>query len=220
MIKGEENMSKIISVLEKLNLVEKANQETVNEKTANASDTDYVSTQEKIEAKDIEKDDAEVKPQYFDTPDEEKKAASKTIDIKQNSKLTAQEIYSLNGIENTNVNTIFMLGEFINALPESLPIEVRKKSIISIINSSNMNLDNLLADGKKRLDALDKFSGEYHVSTTNTMEGYKEKIAELRKLISTYEEQIGINETLLKEQSNIVKYESDKINNIIEFFNK
>lgn len=207
-------MSKIISVLEKLNLVEKTNQEAPY-----ISDTNGTGAQEKIEAKDIIKDEVQVSPQYSETHDEKKEIINQ-VEIKKNSKLTVQEIYSLYGIENTNVNTVFMLGDFINALPESLPVEVRRKSIVSIINSSNMNLDKLLSDGKKRLEVLDNFSGKYYSSTIDTTEEYKKKIEELRKLIGTYEEQIRINETLLKEQSNIVKYESDKINNIIGFFNK
>jgi DNA repair ATPase RecN len=110
-----------------------------------------------------------------------------------------------------------MLGNFINAIPDSLPYEVRKKSVISIVASSNTDLKKLVGDGEKRLDALNKFSRDYHNSTVKAVEDYKDKIEELRNQISIYEEQIKINETLLKEQNNTIKYETDKVESIINF---
>lgn len=213
MIKGEVNMSKIMSIFEKLNLVEKTNQEKID-----IFYTDDVNVQEEIEPKNIEEDNKKVEPQYSESHNEDKKTSDK-VDFKQNNKLTLQEIYSSYGIENNNVNTIFMLGNFINALPENLPSEVRKKSIISIVASSDADLMKLLGDGEKRLDILNQFSNDYHDSTINTIEEYKKEITELKKLISNYEEQIRINQTLLKEQNNIIKYETDKIKSIINFFN-
>lgn len=111
-----------------------------------------------------------------------------------------------------------MLGNFINALPENLPHGVRKKSIISIINSSNMDLYKLISDGEERLNILKQFSKEYYASTTIKIEDYRNEIAQLRKLISNYEEQIRTSENLLKEQDNTIKYEEERINNIINFF--
>lgn len=209
-------MSKIMSVFEKLNLVEKVNIEKTN-----TSDNDDVYVQEKTQSNNIDEDNErknEVEHQCLESNNEKIKLSEKA-QIKQNKNLTAQEIYTSYDIENSEINTVFMLGNFINALPSSLPCEVRKKSVISIIDSSNMDLTKLLGDGKKRLDILNQFSSSYHNSTINMVEEYKKKIAELRNQINRCEEQIRVNETLLKEQNNTVKYEMDKIENIINFFN-
>ncbi|MFT8314260.1 MAG: hypothetical protein ABF633_08360 [Clostridium sp.] len=205
-------MPKIMSVFEKLNLVEKASQETTN-----TSDVDNVNIEEKIKPKNVEEDNNEIELQYSESYNEDKKISNR-VDSNQKSNLTINEIYLSHDIENSNVDTIFMLGNFINALPENLPHEVRKKSIISIINSSNMDLNKLISDGEKRLNILKQFSKENYDSTTIVIEDYKNQIAKLSKLISNYEEQIQVSENLLKEQNNIIKYETEKIDNIINFF--
>lgn len=217
-------MSKFMSVLEKFNLIDKTDEEA-----ANIIDINNADIQEKIETKNIEEDESDAEQQYFESHDENEHQHYEDDSVndevpdkagaKQKNNMTIKEIYSLYNIENSSVNTIFMLGNFINALPESLPREVRKKSIISIIDSANADLSKLLDDGKKRLNALQQFSDEYSESTTSTIEEYKNKISELKKLISDYEEQIKISESLLKEQNNIIKYEKEKINSIADFFN-
>lgn len=204
-------MSKIMSVFEKLNLVEKANKETTS-----TSDKDNTNSQEEIEPKNIEEDDNEVQVQASE-PDDSEEITDKVVS-KQKNNLTIEEIYSSYGTENSSVGTIFMLGNFINALPENLPHEVRKKSIISIINSSNMDLNKLISDGEEKLNILKQFSKEHYDSTSSIIEDYKNKIVELNKLISNYEEQIRSSDKLLKEQDNIIKYETERINNIINFF--
>lgn len=214
-------MSKIMSVFEKLNLLEKTDEETNSN-----SEGDNVNVQEEIESKSIEDGHNENKLKYSETNADGQHIENSNSqnenfekkDFKKNTKVTIEEIYSSANIENSNVNTIFMLGNFINALPESLPYEVRKKSLISIINSSNTDLKKLLSDGARRLDVLYQFSNDFGESTTDIIEEYKQKIAELKKQISDYEEQISVNENLLKEQNNMIKYETEKINNIIDFF--
>lgn len=214
-------MSKIMSVFEKLNLLEKTDEETNSN-----SEGDNVNVQKEIESKGIKEDNDENKLECSETNADEHYIEDNNSqnenfgkkNFNKNTKVTIEEIYLSSNIENSNVNTIFMLGNFINALPESLPYEVRKKSLISIINSSNTDLKKLLSDGARRLDVLYQFSNDFGESTTDIIEDYKHKIAELKKQISDYEEQISVNENLLKEQNNMIKYETEKINNIIDFF--
>ena len=198
-------MSKIMSVFEKLNLVEKADQEKVS-----TADSGNVFVQEKAEVdnvddSNVEKSEAEA--QYFESHCENIET-SEEAHVEQNRKYT---------IENSGINTVFMLGNFIDAIPDSLPNEVRRKSVISIVASASKDLAKLLGDGEKRLSALNLFSRDYYDSTVNAVEGYKKKIEELRAQIKNYEEQIQVNENLLKEQNNIIKYETDKIEGIINF---
>ncbi|MDP4146446.1 MAG: hypothetical protein Q8936_18510 [Bacillota bacterium] len=218
-------MSKFISVFEKLNLIEKTNKEAndsadVNNVTneENISDMDNVNPKDEIESKNIEEDSNNTEYQYSEAHEVEIEVPEK-VNCKPKSKLPIEDIYSLYNIENSNINTIFMAGNFINAIPESLPHEVRKKSVISIINSSNIDFNHIISDGEKRLEVLEKFSDQCYNETVSTIKEHKVEIEKLKKLISEHEEKIQMNEILLKEQINIVKYEAEKINNIINFFN-
>ncbi|MCH3964113.1 MAG: hypothetical protein LKE46_07530 [Clostridium sp.] len=216
-------MSKIMSVFEKLNLVEKAN----NKEIVGNSDKEDVNlknnddeTKVKNEADNTKKRENEIKedkPLYSQNSGTDIKIVNK-IDSSKENNLTIEEIYSSYGIENSNVNTIFMLGNFINALPESLPHKVKKESIINIINSSNIDLDKLISDGRERLNILKQFSKEHCDSINGIIQNYKDEIEHLTKLVDDYRKQIQINENLLNEQDNIVEYETRKINNIISFF--
>lgn len=221
-------MSKLMAVFEKLNLVEKVNDEINNEVNDEINDeiNDEVNDDSKIDNKIIEK---KVEPQNIEKPvkevytesfeiTNEKKQDDVRLDSKYERNMPIEEIYDSNGMENSNINTVFMLGNFINALPENLPYEVRKQSIMNIIVASNTNLRNLLSDGEKRLNVLNKYTREYHTATNNAIKEYNEQIIELNNLINTYKEQIRTKEAMLQEQNNTIQYEMEKISSIISFF--
>ncbi|WP_446899395.1 hypothetical protein ACSVC9_05765 [Clostridium sp. LBM24168] len=215
-------MSKIMSMFEKLNLVEKSAKETTDDSNIEKIDIKNDSNSNKIESKPDNVGNKEVESQYSESNNIYNKAPdNKIIDEighKRKDNLTIDEIYSSYGIENSAIDTIFMLGNFINALPESLPHKVKRESIITIIDSSEIDLDKLISDGKKRLNILKKFSKEHYDSVKDVIQNYKDEIEKLTKLVDDYREQIQINENLLNEQDNMIDYETKRINNIISFF--
>lgn len=207
-------MSKFISVFEKLNLVEKVNDKvTVADEIKNIDDVEQAKP-EQAEVHDDKEDLHNVERHV------EKECTQRKNELAYEKNLTIQEIYSLFGIENSNINTIFMLGNFINALPESLPHNVKKQSVMNIIDASNTDLNKLLSDGDKRLSTLNQFTKEYHNSITKIIEQYKAEIIRLNNLIDNYKNQIHIKENMLEEQNNIIKYETEKISGIVDFFKK
>lgn len=204
-------MSKIISVFEKLNLVEKVN-DTTSTSNVLSKETDKENEVEKIEKESPEKD-----PKIFEQEDQNNHSEART-DFQYDKKMDVSEIYSLYDIENSDVNTIFMLGNFINALPENLPYEVKKSSIMGIINASNTDLNKLLTDGERRIGALKQFAKEYHRVNHDSIQQFQEEIKKLEDLICDYKEQIQFRETMMAEQNHIIKYEVEKIQKIIDFF--
>lgn len=212
-------MSKFISVFEKLNLVEKVNDKvTVADEIKNIDDVGQAKpeqVEEHDDKEDLHKEDLHDVERHV-----EEECTQRKNELAYEKNLTIQEIYSLFGIENSNINTIFMLGNFINALPESLPHNVKKQSVMNIIDASNTDLNKLLSDGDKRLSTLNQFTKEYHNSITKIIEEYKAEIIRLNNLIDNYKNQIHIKENMLEEQNNIIKYETEKISGIVDFFKK
>jgi hypothetical protein len=216
-------MSKIMSMFEKLNLVEKVDGQAPVGNNAQVSKAEVNNDNSKVEEKmplkekDIqlsnEDEPATIEPQI-----EPKSAMKPKFEVEKN--MTIEEIYSSYGVENSKTNTVFMLGNFINALPENLPYDVKKASVKNIISASNTDLNKLLLDGENRLNVLGEFIGKYEDLTVNTVEDYKGEIERLAEIIKKYKEQIKIKETKLEEQKYIIKYEAEKINSIIEFFRK
>lgn len=209
-------MSKIMSMLEKFNVIEKVNDETpyiTNMEINSEKDEGGVKSTEVIH------EEVEV---AIEIPRASADKDFKTIQAKTeyDKNMNISEIYYLYGMENSNVNTIFMLGNFINALPESLPYGVRRESVMNIVNAANTDVNKLLSDGEKRLNVLHQFENEFNDSTKDSIAKYSTEIVNLKKMIDSYEKQIKLKETMLEEQSNIIKYETQKISSIINFFNK
>ncbi len=209
-------MSKIMSMLEKFNVIEKVNDETpyiTNMENNSEKDEGGVKSTEAIH------EEVEV---AIEIPRTSADKDFKTIQAKTeyDKNMNISEIYYLYGMENSNVNTIFMLGNFINALPESLPYGVRRESVMNIVNAANTDVNKLLSDGEKRLNVLHQFENEFNDSTKDSIAKYSTEIVNLKKMIDNYEKQIKLKETMLEEQSNIIKYETQKISSIINFFNK
>ncbi len=211
-------MSKMINMLERLKIVEKAENEkkegganqirpldNPNEKQS-ASDM-YQQVQNNVNTKTV-------KP----AGREESNSGYEKISYDKNKSI--EEIYEAYELTNSNINTIFMLGNFINALPENLPYAVRKSSVMNIINASNININILMADGERRLKALNEFANDYNNAINNVIYKHKEEIKKLKQMINYYEEEIMTKQKMLEEQNNIIKYEIQRINNIMNFFNK
>lgn len=214
-------MSKIMSMLEKYNLVEKVNKE--EQVHANLNEGSNLLLDEELNDENII-----IKAQVSEEKDEIKMAEPV---IKENffvmdnaleyeNKMTLNEIYSLNKLEYNAINTVFMLENLINALPQELPKDVIKQSVIKIISASNIDLAELIFDGEKRQEILLKVMGGYINQTNKCIDEHKEEIARLSKLINNHQEQIKVKETMLEEQIHIIKYETKKINGIIDFFSK
>lgn len=213
-------MANVKNVLEKLKLVEKIeNNEEVQAMTSsenleenqyfvndNATE-DYVDEQEEV-------DFGAYKPPT--KVDEEIVTPQKP---KMDKNLSVSEIYALNRIENGPMNTVFLLENFINALPQNLPYDVKKATVINIVNASSSDLEQLLSEGETRVRVLNNFMEDFQLSLSGNINEYKSEILKLTKQIDHYKALINEKETLLEEQKNVIKYESQKINNIIDFFN-
>jgi uncharacterized phage infection (PIP) family protein YhgE len=203
-------MSKIMSVFEKLNLIEKVDKkESIDTNTEN-SPSEYAEVE--TSESPIEEDNTKEVPKVNETSNNCVKATS------YDNNKSINEIYSIYNIANSNVNTVFMLGNFINALPENLPYDIKKNSVMNIINATNADLSKLLSDGENRLNVLNKYANEHYNATSKTVSEYKEEIIKLSRLIDKYKEQIDFKEAMLEEQKNIIKYEAQKIDGIISFF--
>lgn len=202
-------MSKMMSVFEKLNLVEKVNS------GMNNPDVEEYNDNNKEEYAEEASEQVEDKADHYEDNNNNQ---LKQKENKFANNMNISEIYSLFNLENSNINTIFMLGNFINALPENLPYEVKNQTVMNIISASNTDLNRLITDGEKRLSALKQFSDNFYQNIQKSVSYYESEIAKLTELIEQYKKEIDNKTTMLQEQNHIVKYEAQKISSIIDFF--
>lgn len=217
-------MGKIMSVLEKYKLIEKEGEQmpspAAEEKTFSL---DRKATNEETVEKMVEESTEEATivsepfPEHF-SPIEADLSAPSVSEYTRT--LPIDEIYSVYNLDNLTItDTVFVLENFIKALPEELPEYVKKATVNNILVASAMNLDKLLTDGTKRNTSLETFITDYTTQTTDSINTLKQEISKLSAIINDYQQQIKHKEMLLQEQSALVKEEAARLTNIIEFFN-
>lgn len=207
-------MSKVMSLLEKCNLVERVNEEP---------ETTMINEEYDMEPKTVLKDEvnevvAKKEPILEHIP--ESKPFPQEPVRNYEEKMTVTQIYSSFGIKNSSINTVYMLENFINALPQTLPKDVLKQSVINIMEASNINLNELVYDGEQRLKALEEVLTGYHSETNRKISEYKEEIDRLNALINNCQKQIELKEAILEDQTYMIKCEAEKIDGIIGYFSK
>lgn len=210
------------TLLEKLGLIEKVENEVSEaEKTAkntvqSPTDTEkfrdiYISKETEVKEKSEMKIETEVKVSEM---------TENPISVVRGKKLLkVSDIYKKYNINSEGINSLLIVESFQKALPDYLPTDVKRQSILNIIASSNVEVENLLKDGEEKLKSLNDFSESFTSETESVIAGFQEEIEKLKQKIDTFEEAIGDMKKLQNEQNYTIKYETEKINNILQFIN-
>lgn len=134
--------------------------------------------------------------------------------------LDVDEIYKNEGIDCNHLESVYIIDSYQKALPETLPNETKRQAVLSILSASDINLDNLLTDGEKRLDILHNFSKVYTGKTEDITKQYEAEIKELTIKIEKCRKAINKRDELQKEQDLKLDCEIQRIENIIKFIKK
>lgn len=216
-------MGKIMSVLEKYNLIEKDPNvaETQVEPASDEADLTTLENTTIPSSEDTEEETASTKSvieEETTTMNEIKSTSEpKTVDYARNFSL--DEIYELNHLNNIpNTQTIFVLESLLNALPAELTEYVKKTTLNNILTASAMDTASLLQDGEARINHLDEFMNNYMSQTTTDISELKSEIEKLSQMIEKYQKQIKQKEIMLQDQTILIKTEEERIQNILNFF--
>ena len=126
-----------------------------------------------------------------------------------------EEIYNTAGYQNEN--SIFKIEEFKNALPKEMTQEMMKQSVIGVLNACNLTVEELLEDGKKRMNILEQNIKSLNEETNEYINIIKIEIKELTKQIEKNKSDINDKNIFTDSQIKILTEEINKINGIINF---
>jgi hypothetical protein len=135
----------------------------------------------------------------------------------KNKMLTIEEIYRNAHLESELKKTIFMTDVYVKAIPENLPVDIKRETVLNIMNVSNISLDELLNDAYKRIDSLNTVLEE---TVSTTQEVFNRNDATIRELEKRIEDLREINKNRKKfqeDQNTMIEYEIQKIINLVEF---
>ncbi|ATW26537.1 hypothetical protein [Candidatus Formimonas warabiya] len=196
------------SIFEKMGLVEKVE--------TNGTETDTVNRKSKLlgeEATNLAKLVHEIKGQGANLESEE----VLTNETRFDKHLTVAEIYQTQNMKTDSWNTVFIIDEFLKALPQYLPDSVKRQSVTDIITSSGMQLDKLIQDGKERLTLLQNHLEQFSTSNNKAIQEYEKDIERLTEQINQLKKSIAGIKELQDTQKATIEYETQKISNIIDF---
>lgn len=133
-------------------------------------------------------------------------------------KLSIDEIYTVyNLLPKAATSTVYLIDNFLKALPANLPYEVKRESLVSLFNASQINMQDLINDGKERLETLSQYFENFTKDLEEIIAYNKVQIKALNEKIDYHNSIIEERNRTLEEQKAIVKFEAQKISSIIEF---
>lgn len=207
------------SILEKLGLIEKVEgeQEAVQQEQSVDNVVQAVTEEPKftniIKTEEIKEN---VKPSISINQDDLEDPVAK---VRKKKLLKVEDIYRNYDINTDGINSLSIVESFQKALPDYLPMDIKRQSILNIIASSNVKIESLVKDGNDKLNSLKEFSKSFNNESNEVVSNFEEEIKTLNEKINKYKTAIENMKKLQSEQDFTVKYEIDKINNILQFLN-
>lgn len=180
-----------------------------------------VKEEKKVEQSEISSEKVQETQTKIDVDDIPKNISDK-LDLiigayEKNKLMTIDEIYRNSHLESEVKKTIFMTDVYLKAIPENLPLDIKRETVLNIMNVSNISLDDLLNDAYKRIDSLNTVLEE---TVSTTQEVFNRNDATIRELEKRIEDIKEINKNRKKfqeDQNTMIEYEIQKIINLVEF---
>lgn len=175
--------------LEKMGLIERAEEETV----------DYDTTQYEEE---VEEELPEVNVEGVTQGDLQKNLIA--------------EIYNANGLFDMS-NSVFKVEEISKSLPATMTTEAKKASVIGILGSFNLTVEGLVEDASKRIDTLRAVSVQVNDNNMEIINAKKQEIEDAKRLIEKCEKTIAEHEQVIATSTDLIEDEVKRITGLKEF---
>jgi hypothetical protein len=134
----------------------------------------------------------------------------------KNKFLSVEEVYRNKNLDKDTKQTIFIAEIFMKALPENLPIDIKKKSALNIIDASGLRKEDLLNDAYIRIDALNTVLEETVAKTAEIKDKNEKSIRELENRIEMLKRNVEERMEFEEKQSSVIEYEIQRIINVVD----
>lgn len=135
----------------------------------------------------------------------------------KNKLLSIDEIYRSARLSSDMKKTIFIVDVFLKALPENLPVDIKRESVSNILNVSSIKIEDLLTDAYQRMDALNTVLENTVQTTDDVVERNDASIRELESRIEDIKRVVEQRRKFQEDQNTTIEYEVQKIINVVEF---
>ena len=212
------------NIFEKLGLIEAVDETSEESKIVeNSVDNLEEVVDELLNVKKIDETIFEMKEEIVSNQDKlDKDDIENKLDVliesyEKNKLLSIDDIYRNARLTLNTKKSIFMVDILSKTLPENLPNDIKRGTVLSLMEVSELDKDSLLNDAYQRIDSLNTVMEETVDATENIINKNNMTISELKKRIAELEkindERIGFQ----KDQNTLIEYEIQKVINLVDF---
>lgn len=143
-----------------------------------------------------------------------------TVDVEINSsKNVVDEIFAQNGIVN-NGNSIYMIDSLMSNLPEEMTTAKKISTVRGNLTVFGKNISDLISDGNKRIEILNKSKEDILNDKNALIEGAKSDIENLKQAIENATVAIHEAEDIISSTNSSVVNEVKRIETLIGYCNE
>lgn len=129
-----------------------------------------------------------------------------------------EDIYGKIQLSSGN-NSIFKADEMAKKLPDSLSDEVKRQSLLGIIEVTGLNISSLMNDANERIMALKTVLQEFSSESSEIIKSSEDEIDQLSIKIKELKKMIDDRKKLQQDQESIINKELEYIISIVDFIN-
>ncbi len=135
----------------------------------------------------------------------------------KNKLLSIEDIYRNSRLTTDSKRSIFIADVFLKTLPENLPVDIKRNSLLNILNVSAINIEELLTDAFQRIDSLNTVLENTVNGTEDLVKKNEMSIRELEARIEELRHITEIRRKFQEDQNTLIEYEIQRIINIVDF---
>lgn len=149
--------------------------------------------------------------------DVEKKLDLMIETYEKNRLLTIEDIYRKAALLKEKKATIFMVDIYAKALPENLPSDIKRDSVLNIMRASDLDINELLNDAYMRIDTLNRTMESVVQTTEKIKQKNRATVDDLESQIKDLKKSTLDRERFQESQNTTLEYEIQRIINIVDF---
>lgn len=126
------------------------------------------------------------------------------------------DIYECNKLQD-KTRSIFKVEELINSLPKEMVTETKKATVLAILGSFGLTVEEVAMDGYTRTDILNAIKNNINEEYSTSIANEEKQIEEHKKAIAELELAIASEKEEMKVSNETISEETERIGKLIEF---
>ena len=154
------------------------------------------------------------KYQYDDVELNEETVDVNTEEVSQDNLI--EDIYSQNNLSDLS-KSIFKVEELINSLPKEMPNETKKATVLSILTSFGLTVEEVLADAENRKAIVQSALAVIVKDNEEAIAENNVNIEQKKKEIQEREKENAYRESVIKNTDETIEVELKRISDLVTF---